>query len=131
MELTRKEMREAELALTKILNNPMDVKLSYRMIKIANQFSTEINSIEKKRLALIDSYGEEEFIGEGDKKKSTGRRRVTPKNTEVFAKEYEEILNEKIEINIAKIPMEVLSTIKLSPVELLSIEKFVEEPLSS
>ena len=128
MEITLRQVRDGQAALLKIINQPMDIKLAYRMKKIADQLITEINNIDKARRALIQKLGEEVKVGEKGKEKGTGTYRVKPENMDRFEKEYEDILEGKIQTNIAKIPYDCIAGIKISPVELNVVEAFVEEP---
>ena len=128
MEITLRQVRDGQAALLKIINQPMDIKLAYRMKKIANQLITEIKNIDKARRALIQKLGEEVKVGEKGKEKGTGTYRVKPENMDRFEKEYETMLEGKIQTSIAKIPYECIAGIKISPVELNAVEVFVEEP---
>ena len=128
MEITLRQVRDGQAALLKIINQPMDIKLAYRMKKIADQLITEINNIDKARRALIQKFGEEVRTGEKGKEKGTGTFRVKDENMDRFQKEYEKSLEGKVQTSIEKIPYDCISGIKISPVELNSIEVFIEEP---
>ena len=128
MEITLRQVRDGQSALLKVINQPMDIKLAYRMKKIASQLTTEISNLDKARRQLVKKYGEEVKRGEKGKEIGTGTYKVTEKNSDIFMKEYESSLDKNVEISIAKIPHECIAGIKISPVELISIEAFIEEP---
>lgn len=128
MEITLKQVSDGQAALLKIINQPMDIKLAYRVEKIANQLITEINNIDKSRRALIQKFGEEVKTGEKGKEIGTGTYRVKPENMDCFEKEYEKTLEGKVQTTIAKIPYECIVGIKISPAELIAVKVFIEEP---
>jgi len=123
--ITWKQVKEGQPALMRVLNSPLEIKLAYRVKKIANQLTTEIKNIENARMELIQKWGEEV---EEKGVKHTGTFRVLPKNSDTFKKEYDKMLEKEVETNIAKIPAECLTTLRISPLELIAIEMFLEEP---
>ena len=127
MEITLRQIREAQQGLFKILTYPMSIKLAYRMKKIAGQLSTELKNIEEARLELIKKYGEKIKDKDG---KETQQLQVPDTKIKQFTDEFESLLDEKIKINIEKIPYDCLEAIeKISPLELSTIELFIAEPV--
>lgn len=119
-DMTLKQIRDGQTALFKILSNPMDIKLAYRMQKIAGQLETEIRTVEKLRIDLVKKHGKQD--------EKTGNYLVPPDKMEALQKEYDGLLDVKVETNIQKIPFECLEGLKLSPLDMNAIIAFLEEP---
>jgi len=119
MELTVGELREARTALIKIATTDQPFKLAYRLKKIGKIVDKEAQEIEEVRVEKVRKYGKSDpDVG----------FRVTPENNEIFQKEMEEINNTKITLDIQPIPLELLEGVRLSPLEVMRLEKFIEEP---
>jgi hypothetical protein len=115
-----KQIKDGQATLLKILSNPMDVKLAYRMQKIAGQLETEILSIEKARIELVKKHGQLD--------EKTGNYSVPPNKMDALQKDYDGLMDVKVETNIQKIPFVCLEGLKLSPLEINSISVFLEAP---
>lgn len=113
-----KEVVEAGPALGKILNSVTDAKTSYWLGKTLNKLLSEIRDIEKARIKLVEKYG---------KKDIDGSTKVTKENTEAFKKEYESFLEDEITIDMPKLKLEYLKDAKLSPVDMMALDKIIEE----
>lgn len=120
MELTIGELREAQGALVKILTTEQPFKLAYRLKKIARILEAELKEMEEVRIEKVKKYG---------KVLPRGGFQVTEGNSEIFNKEMKEINDTKINLDIQPIPLDLLEGIKLSPQEVVQLEKFIEEPI--
>lgn len=120
------EIRDAGLLLVKILNNPIDVKLAYRINKIAKKFAEELKLIEEARVKLVnEKYGEKQKDKDGKELES---KIVPQKNMEAFIKEWESFLDTETDLPVQKIPFECLEGIKISAIEMSTLVNFIEEP---
>jgi hypothetical protein len=129
VDIKLRQIKDAYRGLMAVLNHPMDVKLAYRMRKITKQINMELKYIEESRSELVKKYGEKIKDKNG---KETDQIRVHDANIKKFSEEFESLLDEKVKINIEKIPFECLEAIeKISPNELSSIEIFIEEPINN
>ena len=119
MKIIVKELRAAEQALGRIINQPMDFKLSYRLLRTVKKILTAFNDLERMRVSLVKKYGLEE---------ANGKIRVPENKREDFDKEVETELAKEMELDIGLIPRELLEVaqVKLSPAELVAIENFIE-----
>jgi len=113
-----KEVVEAGPALGKILNSVTDAKTSYWLGKTLNKLLSEIRDIEKARIKLVEKYG---------KKENDGSIKVIEDNIDDFKKEYEAFLEDEITIDMPKLKLEYLKDAKLSPVDMMALDKIIEE----
>ncbi len=118
MEIKLIQIKEGQPALNKILRHPMDVKVSYRIRKIAAQLQTEMKNIEKKRGDLVRKHGNPDDKGYN----------VPKDKMEVYNKEFDEYLESVVQTTIKKIPFVCIKEIKISPAEMVLLEPFLEEP---
>lgn len=117
MELTIGELRGAQNPLLKILATEQPFKLSYRIRKITKKLEEEFRVIEETRLEMV-------------KKFANGGPKVAEENMATFNQQFKEFCDTKVCLDIQPIPMELLEEIKLSPLEVMRLEKFIEEPVA-
>lgn len=120
MKTTLKELKEGRESFAKILDYPMDIKLSYRLRKIAGKIRDQFKTIEKYRRELIDKYGE----------RKDDNISVPPAKLEEFNKELEKFLDKEFDLDVEIIPWDVVekSGVKLSGTDFALLEKFVNMP---
>ncbi len=121
MEIKLIEIHNATKVLQKIINFPMEIKLSYRLTKITKKLQSEFKEAEKIRIGLVKKYGQED--------KEKGGIGVPKENLEEFFKELDAALEKITVLDMDLIPFELLveSKINLSPADLVAIEKFIEK----
>jgi hypothetical protein len=120
MKTSFKELKEAQPALLRILSAPMDVKLAYRLSKIVNKVDSQFKAIEKQRRELVDKYGE----------KKDDATRVPDKRMPEFEKDWNSFMEKEFDLDIQLMPWEVIeiSGVKLSPMDISLLEKFIDMP---
>lgn len=125
MKIKLRDLFDAQKVLEKVFNEPMDIKLSYRLAKISKKITSELKDIDEQRIALIKKYADEPTEEE---KKINAPQKVTTK-IEEFIKEFNALLDSEGDIDIQLIPFNLLllANIKLSSDELNVIESFIEE----
>jgi hypothetical protein len=118
VKITLENLRDASMALSKILTQPMAFKLSYRLLKMTKKIRAEQKDLEDARMELVKKYG---------KKDERGAYTVPPEKIEKFMDEFNTVLEEEISLDIPPIPQDLIeeADIKLSAVELASIELFL------
>lgn len=119
MELTIGELRIAHRPLAKILITEQPFRLAYRLKKIAKILEKELREIEEVRVERVKKYG---------KVLPQGGFQVIEENMETYQTEMQEIDDTKITLDIQPIPIELLEGVRLSPQEVVYLEKFIEEP---
>jgi len=118
MKILLKELVEAKEGLSKILGVSQDIKLSYRVRKIAGKVLSELKHIEEMRQDLVKKYGEEQEDGSYN----------VVKNLDKFRIEWKSFLETEIELDVQIIPFECFESVKLSAFDIALLEKFIEEP---
>lgn len=127
MEIRLGTIIESQLA-TAVLNKSegMDSVTAYRIMKNAKAISDECEAYEKQRIKLCENYADKDSEGNpiiDEEKKSYVFSR---ENVEKLQKELELLQNETTEIKIRKISLEGISSVKLSPELIGSIEFMLE-----
>ena len=122
MNITLRQVRNGQQVLTKVLTNPMDFKVAYRLRKIVQTLEAELKHIEQARIDLVKKYGVED-----DKKNTT----VSPDKMDQFQKESDELLGMTVQATIDPIPVSCMDGLKLSPIEVCQLEPFLEEEKTS
>ena len=122
MKIILAELVNANGALNKIFNFPMEFKLSYRLIKIVKKINSELEKYEVLRKGIINKYGI---------KNEKGDVNVLPEKMEEFSKEFGPFISKEIDLDITLIPFDLLSNsgIKISSNDLVILEKFVSRPI--
>jgi uncharacterized protein (UPF0248 family) len=123
MRIKLRQLFEAREVFNKIFNEPLEVKLSYRISKISKKINSELKDIEMQRISLIQKYADEQTKEEKEKRTP---QKVTKKLHELI-KEFEAFLDTEEEIDIQPIPFELLTSLKLSANDLNEVAIFIKE----
>ena len=105
--------------IQKLMDSTLKVSVAFRLAKFAKQVEPHMESYDKLRQELLEKYGtKDEDEGED------GQVRYTFKNgqAEKFAKELEELLQEKVDLKIKKFKISDIDDAELTPRDILSIE---------
>ena len=122
MKTSFKKLNAAEQSFLRVLQAPMEPKLSYRMSKIAGKIMDTMETIDKYRRELINKYGE--------KKESASTISVPDKNMKAFQNEWDAYLEKEFDFEIQLIPYECIEQggVKLSAMDWALIGNFVNMP---
>ena len=77
-----KDLNLAKDVLTRLLNNPLEAKLSYRINKNTTKINNELQTIEKERMKLVEKYATQEEDITVDGKVIKGQKRVPQEKIE-------------------------------------------------
>lgn len=108
-------------ALNKLVDKPMDALTSFRIGKTVSSVQSELEAFEKTRQSLLEKYGTKTADGEGLEIKPEH------KNWKHFVKEYEELVNEEVELDAKKIKISALKEVKMSAKDLIALDWLIEE----
>ena len=124
MKIKIEDLLVRRAALDKVLVKDLPFKLSYRLTRIASKFMTEMKIIEKTRVDMIKSIGKEQENG--------SFKLEEPKQQKRFKEEWEDFTQQEIELDIQKIPFELLEEgkVELSAYDMANLELFLTEPLT-
>ena len=128
IKLTMDQLMNSVEVIQKLINSPtpLSAKVSYQIIRIAREVESEYNLFQKSRTELIEKYAKKDEnqkpILEND------RYQIVPDEQEDFTKEYNEIMNSSIELNVEPLALndKVMEELKLTPLEWMKIEPFVK-----
>lgn len=102
--------------LVSIADSEFDLATSCAIAKNISELQIYVNVIESKRKKFIEEFGE----------KDENENIIKVKDVDSFNKAMNEILSEKIEINLTKIKEEKFSDIKISPAKAMWLIKIIE-----
>ena len=110
--------------LNKISNNSFVGKDAFKIARLVREITKEYELFEKSRKEIIEQYAERDsennIIIEDNNVKIPLHLRDEC-NTKL-----EELLNERVDVNIEKLSFEILNNIEFTPIEALSAEVFFE-----
>jgi len=129
MKIKAGDLRNIGSGLIEILQIELPVKPSYWLARIGNKINSEQKVFETARMNLIKKHAKKDKDG---KPLVIKDRDGKPTNNfdvpdiEAFNKDFEELTEQEIEINIDPIKLEALGNIKIKPVILAKLEKIIE-----
>jgi hypothetical protein len=119
MELKLIEIQRAQQAFQKVMNADLPVKVAFRLSRIAKAIDEVFVQIETIRNKLVQKYG-----ASAENSAVT----VKPENIARFQQEFGELLSEEsVDLDIKPIKLGLLENFKLSALEMLALEPFIEE----
>lgn len=118
MKVTLKNIYGASNILALLVEQKLPIKIAFRLTRLITRLNEEYNNLDTQRRKLLAEYGTQ--IKESDPQNPSFT--FDPEGQENFTKEFNELLDEKIEIEWEAISIEDLgSEITLSVRELNSI----------
>lgn len=122
MKIVLRELIDAKPSFDKILGCSQDIKLSYRIGKIADKIIAEMKHFGKVRGELVKKYGSED---------KQGRVTVDNDKKKAFEEEMDGLLEMEIDFDFQPIPFDCYKGVQLSGYDLSFLNKFIEEPPKS
>lgn len=116
MKTTLLKLVNSSGSLGTLVETKLPVKLALRVARLTKRVSEELELFNKQRLSLLEKYGEKE--GE--------QYRIPPESQAGFSKEYEELVNDEVELPDTEITIEdIPDTIR--PVDLLALDWLIKD----
>ncbi len=103
--------------LKKVASQPVAAKTAFKIGKVIKAINQEMEVFEETRQKLFTTYGTEE----------DGQMVVSKDKQDGFMKEFDELLNSKVTVEIPKISIDDLEKINLSATEINSIEFILKD----
>lgn len=120
VKFTLGELKSIEESLKKLIELPLPIKISYSLSKVLNNISKELILLEEQRMNLVRKYGETN--------PETNEIKVSNDNMNSFIQEFNELLQEELELQIKPISIDSLGDdLKLTPVDMARLEKFFQD----
>jgi len=124
MKIKLMTIKSIEDSLQKLMNKELNVRIAYRLAKVLKIITTELQEVEKARIELIRKYSDAPKQ-DGKSDPVSGQVQVAKEKEQEFFKEFNELLQEDVEIEFEPIDISELDDIKLSPLDLLKLTDFV------
>lgn len=119
MKTTVKHLDEIKQTLSKLLTaSGIPVRVAYRATKFSKFVQKEVTELEEQRLALVRKYGKED---------GHGGVRVMPDQEEAFKLDYEQVLEEEVELPEIKIKVDDLANAGLTMLDIANLDFMLVE----
>jgi len=118
MKVSLRNIYDSQTAIRKLVSADLPIKTAFRVTRMVRKINDIFQDVEKQRVALVEKYGEQA---------KDGNYKVKNENITMFQKDFSELLNEEVEVDIDQLLLEELSNIKISAVELQALEPFIKE----
>ena len=107
-----------------LVDKPLKAKTAYRIKRIMDAVTSENVHVEKARNALVLKYADKQTKEEIEKKLPL----TVKTKIKEFHKEFEQLLDEEVELNCHKIPFSDIENIELSVQNLAVLEPWFDIP---
>lgn len=126
MKITNQVLLNSIPTLQKLSKEQLPIKVSYTISKNIKAIEEELKIYEEERRKLIKKYAELDKEGKL-KVNDNGNYVIKQENQLDFNKEVLELMSIETDINISKINLNVLEGLKVSPLEISSVNFMIEE----
>jgi len=116
MKLALGDIRLMKDPMIKLLDEPLPIKIAWKLTKLVKVFDKELGEIEEFRVNLIKKMG---VSGED------GSIKVPDDKMEEFIEEFNELLQNEVEVDFEPIEVEQLGDIKIDTQSLIALDKFL------
>ena len=111
--------------LREVVQRPLKARTAFNVAKLIRSIDAEYELYNAERDKLIRKYGNKDENGELIVDEN-GRCRVADEDIPKFNEEIQELLNNEVTINAPKLYISELGEETFTPMQMLSIEKFLE-----
>lgn len=108
------EIRGMKDPLINLLDKEIPIKAAWKLNRLIKGFDKELGEIEEFRISLVQKLGE---TGEN------GQVQVPQEKMEQFVTEFNELLNQEVEIEFDPIDVDVFGDISVSAKDMMVLEK--------
>jgi hypothetical protein len=123
MKITFLELKNAQPALTKLLNTDLDVRVSLTLRRLVKAVSAELEHFDAERFKLLEKFAQKDADG----------KLVTKDDQAIFddagaiqfRAEFEKLASVELEMDVKPIDLSKVEGVKMSPVELDTIDAFL------
>lgn len=121
LEITLKEISPIISSLNNFVQVPIPAKYSWRLSKVMKNLQSEVESFGDHRAKLFEKYGEEFYQEDNAKGKQF---KIKEENFDIFTKELNELLSEKIKISFDPIPISLIENSNMTIADMVNLEMF-------
>lgn len=124
MKLSNKKLVDVIEGIGNIVNMTLPVKVSYAILKNVTKIEKELEIYHKERERLVAKYGEKKESGN---LKISEDGKVNIEDVEGWNKEFNELLNIKVDIDIHKFKIDEIMDCNMSVVEIALIDFMIKK----
>ena len=124
MKITFLQLKNAQAALTKLLNQDLDVRVSLPLRRVVKAVNAELEHFDAERLRLLEKFAQKDEAG-----------KIVVENDQAvfgdegafvrFRAEFEKLASVELEMDVKPIDLTKIEGVKMSPVELDTIDAFL------
>lgn len=115
----------ASETFSKIMRQTLSGALAFKIARLARELNKEVETFNSERQKILDRFCEKDENGNFAQTED-GMIKIIPEKISDFNNEFQTLLDTEVEINAEKIPLKDIDEIKISPQEMLNIDKFIE-----
>ena len=112
--------------LQQLANIEMPAKESFKILRTLKNIDKEYETIEATQRKMLEAYGEKDENGNYVPNEMGGLK-IKEDCGEAVAKEMNELLATRVNLDCNKISIELLDKMNLTPMQLMQMEEFIEE----
>lgn len=112
--------------LNELIQKPLKIRTAYKIARLAREIQKELELFETTKVSLVKKYGE---LDENGKPVilENGNYKIKSESSKEFLTEYQDMLTQKISLNIEPLSLEELEEERFTPQEISSIIDFIKE----
>lgn len=126
IETSIKDIIGGKEVFKKLAEMPLNIKVAYNIARIIREIEKENKTFEDTRQKLLFKYGEKDPSGQLIINQNN-QITIIPEQINNYNKEIQELLDEKIKLNVEPIKLNDLGEIQITPAEIYQINMFIKE----
>jgi len=126
IETSIKDIIGGKEVFKKLAEMPLNIKAAYNIARIIREIEKENKTFEDTRQKLLFKYGEKDSSGQLIINQNN-QITIIPEQINNYNKEIQELLDEKIKLNVEPISLNDLGEMQITPAEIYQINMFIKE----
>lgn len=126
IETSIKDIIGGKEVFKRLAEMPLNIKVAYNIARIIREIEKENKTFEETRQKLLFKYGEKDSSGQLIINQNN-QITIIPDQIKNYNKEIQELLDEKIKLNVEPINLNDLGEIQITPAEIYQINMFIKE----
>ena len=126
IETSIKDIIGGKEVFKRLVEMPLNIKVAYNIARIIREIEKENKTFEDTRQKLLFKYGEKDSSGQLIINQNN-QITIIPEQINNYNKEIQELLDEKIKLNVEPISLNDLGEIQITPAEIYQINMFIKE----
>lgn len=126
IEISVSTLVECTETLNELIQKPLKIRTAYKIARLAREIQKELELFETTKVSLVKKYGELDENG-NPVVLENGNYKIKSESSKEFLAEYQDMLTQKISLNIEPLSLEELEEERFTPQEISSIIDFIKE----